>query len=97
MKTAFYSEPEKIAQAQLARVIMGRASRITGGMMLAEAARFEAWDILSDEQTQNFKSAASIMMGHMGSEHLAKALVLKRGVEWGSLDLAGRAETVSAA
>jgi len=25
VKTAFYSEPEKIAQAQLARVLMGRA------------------------------------------------------------------------
>ena len=42
MKTAFYSEPEKIAQAQLARVLMGIASRITGGKMLAEAAGFEA-------------------------------------------------------
>jgi len=52
VKTAFYSEPEKIAQAQLARVLMGRAggkaSRIAGGNMLAEAAGFEAWDRLTD-------------------------------------------------
>ena len=38
VKTAFYSEPEKIAQAQLARVLMGRASRIAGGKMLVEGA-----------------------------------------------------------
>jgi len=41
VKTAFYSEPEKIAQAQLARTVMGRASGIAGGKMLAEAAGFE--------------------------------------------------------
>jgi len=99
VKTAFYSEPEKIAQAQLARVLMGRASRIAGGKMLVEGAGFEAWDRLTDEQAQDFKSAASIMMGQMGAETHAKALALKRGVEWGSLDLrlAGRAEMVSAA
>jgi len=33
----------------------------------------------------------------MGSEAHAKVLALKRGVEWESLDLAGRAEMVSAA
>jgi len=93
MKTALYSEPEKIAQAQLARVLMRRAS----GKMLAEAAGFEAWDRLTDEQAQDFKSAASIMMWQMGSETHAKALALKRGIEWGSLDLAGRAKMVSAA
>ena len=92
VKTAFYSEPEKIAQAQLARILMGRASRIAGGKMLAEAAGFESWDRLTDEQAQDFKSAASIMMGQMGLEHHAKALASKRGVEWGKLDLAGRAE-----
>jgi len=37
------------------------------------------------------------MMGQMGSEHHAKALASKRGVEWGKLDLVGRAEMVSAA
>jgi len=97
VKTAFYSELEKITQAQLARVLMGRASRIAGGKMLAEAAGFEAWDRLTDEQAQDFKSAASIMMGQMGVETHAKALALKRGVEWGKLDLVGRAEMVSAA
>jgi len=97
VKTAFYSEPEKIAPAQLARVLMGRASRIAGGKMLAEAAGFEAWDRLNDDQAQDFKSAASIMMGPMGAEHHAKALASKRGVEWGKLDLAGRAEMVSSA
>jgi hypothetical protein len=70
---------------------------IARGKMVAEAAGFEAWDRLTDEQTKVFKPAASIMMGQMGSEHHAKALVLKRGIEWGSLDLAGRAEMVSAA
>jgi len=52
MKTAFYSEPDKIAQAQLARVLMGRASRIASSKMLAEEAGFEAWDELTDEQVQ---------------------------------------------
>jgi len=33
----------------------------------------------------------------MGSEAHAKALALKREVEWKSLDLAGRSEMVSAA
>jgi len=93
VKTAFYSEPEEIAQAQLARVLM----RQSNGKMLAEAAGFGAWDELSDEQAEDFKSAASIMMGQMGLEHHAKALALKRGVECGSLDLVGRAEMVSAA
>jgi len=63
--------------------------------MLAEAAGFEAWDRLTDEQAQDFKSVAFIMMWHMGSETHAKALALKRGVKWGSLDLAGRAKMVS--
>ena len=97
VKAAFYSEPEKIDQAQLARIRMGRASRIAVGKMLAEAAGFEVWDRLTDEQAQDFKSAASIMMGQMGSEHHAKALASKRGFEWGKLDLAGRAEMVSSA
>jgi len=90
VKTAFYLELEKIAQAQLARVLMGRASRIAGGKMLAEAAGFEAWDRLTDEQAQDFKSAASIMMGQIGAETHAKALALQRGSEWGKLDLVGR-------
>jgi hypothetical protein len=101
VKTAFYSEPGKIAQAQLARVLMGtaggRASRIAGGTMLAEAAGFVAWDELTDEQAQDFNSAASIMMGQMCADTHAKALALERGVECGKLDLAGRAEILSAA
>jgi len=32
---------------------------------------------------------------HPGAEAHAKALALTRGVEWGTLDLAGRAEMVS--
>ena len=87
VKTAFYSEPEKIAQAQLVRILMGRASRIAGGKKLAEAAGFEPWDRLTDEQAQDFKSAASIMMGQMGLEHHAKALASEMGVEWGKLIL----------
>ena len=63
VKTAFYSEQEQIAQAQLARVLMGRASGIAGGKMLAEAAEFEKWDRLTDEQQQDFISAALIIMG----------------------------------
>ena len=33
VKTAFYSEPGKIAQAQLARILIGRASCIAGNKM----------------------------------------------------------------
>jgi len=54
VKTAFYSEPEMIAQAQLPRVLMRQAS----GKMLAEAAGSGAWDKLTDEQQQDFMSAA---------------------------------------
>jgi len=43
-----------IAQAQLARVLTRQAS----GKMLAEAAGSGAWDKLTDEQQQDFMSAA---------------------------------------
>jgi len=76
---------------------MGIAGSQASRIMFAEAAGLEAWDRLTNEQTQDFKSAASIMMGQMGAETHAKALALSRGVEWGSLDLARRAEIVSAA
>ena len=82
MKTAFYLEPDKIAQAQLARVLMGRASHIASGKMLAGEAGFKAWDELTDKQVQDFKSTASIMMGQMDVEAHTKALALKRGVKW---------------
>jgi len=36
-------------------------------------------------------------LGHLGAEAHTKALALTRGVEWGSLDQAGRAEMVSEA
>jgi len=49
VKIAFYSKLEQIAQAQLARVLMGRASGIAKGKMFAEAAGFEKWDRLTDE------------------------------------------------
>jgi len=67
--------------------------------MVTEAAGFEEWDRLTAEQQQDFKSTVSIIMGQMGAEAHAnlKALALKSGVEWGSLDLAGREEMVSAA
>jgi len=35
VKAAFYSEPEKIAQAQLERILMGKKSVIAGGKMVA--------------------------------------------------------------
>jgi len=34
-------------------------------------------------------------LGYLGAEAYAKALALTRGVEWGLLDKAGRAEMVS--
>jgi len=72
VKTAFYSEPDKIAKAQLARILMGRAggkaSGIACGKMMAEAAGFEEWDRLTDEQQQDLKPAASIIMGQMSSD-----------------------------
>jgi hypothetical protein len=34
-------------------------------------------------------------LGHLGAEAHTKALALTRGVDWGSLDQAGRAEMVS--
>jgi len=42
-----------------------RAGRIAGGKMLTEEAGFrvEAWDRLTDEQAQDFKSKSSIIMG----------------------------------
>jgi hypothetical protein len=45
---------------------MGIAGSQASRIMFAEAAGFEAWDRLTNEQTQDFKSAASIMMGQMG-------------------------------
>jgi len=59
VKTVFYSEPEKIAKVQLARVL----TRQTGGKILAEAAGTGEWDKLTDEQHQDFMSAASIIRG----------------------------------
>jgi len=67
VETAFYSEPDKIAQAQLAHILLGRAgakaSGITCGKMMVEAAGSKEWDRLTDEQQQDLKSAASIIMG----------------------------------
>jgi len=85
VKTAFNLEPEKIAQAQLARVLLRQA----GGKMWAEAVGSGPWDELTNKQSQDFVSAASIIMGQMGAEAHAKALALKRGVDWESLDHAG--------
>ena len=42
-------------------------------------------------------SVAMSELGHLGAEAHAKALTLKGGVEWESLDHAGREEIVSAA
>jgi len=49
--------------------------------MLAEAAEFEEWDNLTDEQLQDFLSAASIIIGQLVVEAHAKVLALERVVE----------------
>jgi len=65
------------------------AGAITSGKMLAEAAKFQEFHGLTDEQRQDFfTSAALIIKRHIGSEAHAKVLALQRGVEWESLDLA---------
>jgi len=40
-----------------------KASGITCGKMMAEAAGSKEWDRLTDEQQQDLKPAASIIMG----------------------------------
>ena len=79
MKTAFYSQPEKFAQAQLARVLMRQAC----GKMLAEEAAFEKWDRLTYEQQQDFIHVLQpqLSWGRWARRPTpSKALALKSGV-----------------
>ena len=92
-----YSEPEKIAQALLARVLNYDGADGDWAHFKAFALQMGVeWGSLDPAGWEKMVSAAMNYLGHLDAEAHAKDLALTRGVEWKSLDHVGRAEMASA-